>query len=105
MNIASKANIFGAATVGLRSSAEEDCPAVGSTNVTCFFLLSALKKLPPSPGDTFSITFTCNQKDEKTLIEEAEETERERNVVEFIIKRIVDPSIPEETEQRAIRPE
>lgn len=67
VNIASKANIFGAATVGLRSSAEEDCPAVGSTNVTCFFLLSALKKLPPSPGDTFSITFTCNQDDEKTV--------------------------------------
>lgn len=67
VNIASKANIFGAATVGLRSSAEEDCPAVGSTSVTCFFLLSALKKLPPSPGDTFSITFTCKQKIEPLL--------------------------------------
>lgn len=58
VKMASNANIFGAATVGRRSSADEDCPDAGSTSVTCFFRLSALKKLPPSPGDTLSITFT-----------------------------------------------
>lgn len=58
MKIASKANIFGAETVGLRSSTVDDCAEAGSTSVTCFFRLSTLKKLPPSAEDTLSITFT-----------------------------------------------
>lgn len=69
VKMASKANIFGAATPTLLSSGAVGVPqTAGSYRVTCFFRLSTLKKdwLPDGIADgtpvTFNITLTWHEK-------------------------------------------